>query len=241
MVAGDLRFQKAGRKAVVAIKLDIIESRGDAIPAGHGSRLRSADMSHGGHDDVAEAKRFAYQHDFKLDRSASRQLTGTEKIDAGGADVAGYESDGKLLGHTAGSAKAKREIESGAGVFPMFWMNTHGVGGHADETPRLRRAQERRQAKRRDARRIGERKRSKCSLARFRSWFGRPRFNWSCAFCGAHQALRDGTSLSLATAQQTELPKMTFWNFPVHTRAVWSVKMALEVASVNLWKTAEVS
>jgi trehalose-6-phosphatase len=41
-----------------------------------------------------------------------------------------------------------------------------------------------------------------------------------------------------ATAQQTEL---AFWNFPVHTCAVWSAKMALEVSSVNLWKTSEVS
>jgi hypothetical protein len=41
-----------------------------------------------------------------------------------------------------------------------------------------------------------------------------------------------------ATSQQTEL---AFWNFPVHTCAVWSAKMALEVGSVNLWKTSEVS
>jgi len=34
---------------------------------------------------------------------------------------------------------------------------------------------------------------------------------------------------------------LTFWNFPVHTCALWSAKMALLEASVNLWKTLKVS
>jgi hypothetical protein len=42
-------------------------------------------------------------------------------------------------------------------------------------------------------------------------------------------------------AQQTQLAELTFWNFPVHTCAAWSAKMALVGFNVNLWKTAEVS
>jgi hypothetical protein len=65
-------------------------------------------------------------------------LPGAEKINAGGADVASDEGSGRFLGHSAGSAKAQREIQSGAGVFPMFRMHAHSVRRHSDETPRLR-------------------------------------------------------------------------------------------------------
>jgi hypothetical protein len=81
-------MQKTGRHAVVAVKLDIIEGGGDAMPARHGGGFRSANMSHGCHNDIAEAQGLADEHDFQLDGGASRQQPGAKKIDAGGADVA---------------------------------------------------------------------------------------------------------------------------------------------------------
>lgn len=88
----------------------------------------------------------------------------------------------------------------------MFWMHADGVRWYPDESPRLRGAQRRRQAKRRNARSIRQRLGPRCGWASFRGWFGWPRFEGSYAFRRAHLALRDATSLSLAKAQQTELP-----------------------------------
>ena len=56
MDARDLRFEKTGRYAIVAVKLDIIEGRGDAKPAGHGSGLCTAHMRHRSNDHVALAQ-----------------------------------------------------------------------------------------------------------------------------------------------------------------------------------------
>ena len=191
---------------VVAVKLDIIKGSGDAMPAGHGCGFRAADMGHGGHDDIAETQRFADQDNFEFDRSADWQLSGAEKINAGGTDVASNEGYGRFFWDSAGTAKAQREVQSRAGVFAMFRMDAHGMRGHPGETPRLSWTQERRDAKGRDARWIDERLWSKDRLARFRGWFGWPQFRWSCALRRAHITLRDATSLSLATAQQNELP-----------------------------------
>jgi hypothetical protein len=176
------------------------------MPAGHSSGLCTAHMRHGSNDYVAQAQGLAYQHDLKLDRGANRQLPGAEKKDAGGADVASDEGYRRFFENSASTAKAQREIQSGAGIFPMFWVHAHGMSWHADKAPRLGRAQERRQAKGRNARRIRERLRSPYSFASFRGWFGWPRFKWRYALRRAHLALRDSTTLSLAKAQQTELP-----------------------------------
>ena len=99
--ARDLRFQKAGRDVIVAVKLDIIEGCGDAMPARHSSGLCAAHMRHGSNDNVSEAQGLAYQHDLKLDRGANRQAHGAEEIDAGGAHVASDQSNWKFLGHSA--------------------------------------------------------------------------------------------------------------------------------------------
>jgi hypothetical protein len=122
---------------VVAIKLDIIEGCRDSIPAGHGGGLCAADVSHGGHDDVAEAQRFADQHDFKFDGGANWQLPGAEKINAGGTDVAGNEGYRRLLRDSAGAAKAQGEVQSRTGVFSMFRMHAYSVRRYPDETPRM--------------------------------------------------------------------------------------------------------
>jgi hypothetical protein len=226
---------------VVAVKLDVIEGCGDAVPTGHGSGLRAAHVGHGHHDDVAEAQRFADQDDFKFDRSANGELPGAEKIDAGRADVASDEGYGRFLGHSARTAKAQREVQSGPGVFPMFWMHAHGVRRHPDKSPRLRWAQKGRDAKGRDALQIRQRLRSRHNLARFSSWFGWPRFKWSCALRRAHYRPQTRHFTVAGSSPTNCTAELTFWNFPVHTCGVWSAKMALEEVSVNLWKTPEVS
>jgi len=73
------------RNAVIAVKLDIIEGCGDAMPARHSGGFRSANARHCGSDNVAEAQGLADQNDFKLDGGANCQLPGTKKIDSRGA------------------------------------------------------------------------------------------------------------------------------------------------------------
>jgi hypothetical protein len=84
----------------------------------------------------------------------------------------------------------------------MFRVNTDGMRWNTNEASRLGGAKERRKAQRgRWARnRLWPYRR----VANWRPGFGWPRFEWSYALCGAHLALRDDTSLSLATARQTK-------------------------------------
>src|SRR5260370_14937572 len=201
--ARELWFQITGRDAVVAVKLDFIEGRGDAIPAGHGSGFCSAHARHRCHDDVAEAQGFADQHDFQLDRDADCQLPGAQKIDASGADVASDKRYGKFLGESACTAKTQREVQSGTGVFTLLWMHAHGVRRHPDKAPRLRRTQKRRQAQHREARHNWHQLRSGSGSASLFDRIVWPRFKWNYALRRPHQALRDATALSLASAQQT--------------------------------------
>src|SRR5260370_42555159 len=67
MSARDLRLEKTRRNAVVAVKLDIIECRSDAIPARDRSGLGAAHMRHGSHDHVPAAPGPANQNNLKLD------------------------------------------------------------------------------------------------------------------------------------------------------------------------------
>jgi len=127
---------------VIAVKLDVIKGGRDAMPAGHSRGFGAAYMSHGSHDYVAEPERFADQNNFKLDGSSDRQLPGAEKIDSRGANVTSDEGDGRFFSHSGSTAKTQGEVQSGAGVFPMFWMDADGMRGYADETPRLSGTQE---------------------------------------------------------------------------------------------------
>src|SRR5260370_10106848 len=74
MSARDLRLEKTRRNAVVAVKLDIIECRGDAIPARHRTGLDAAHMRDGSNNHLPEAPGLAYHHNLKLVRSANCQL-----------------------------------------------------------------------------------------------------------------------------------------------------------------------
>jgi hypothetical protein len=136
----DLWFQITGRNAVVAIKLDIVEGCRDAMPGRHSGGLCSAYTRHGDSDNVAKAQGLADQNDFKLDQDANGKLPGAKKIDSSGADVASDKRYRKFLGHSAGTAKAHREVQAGTGIFALLGMHTYGVRWDAHKTPGLLRA-----------------------------------------------------------------------------------------------------
>jgi hypothetical protein len=172
----DLWSQITGRNAVVAVKLNIVEGCGDAMPARHSGGFCSADARQCDSDNVAEAQRLADQNDFKLDGLAKRKLLGTKKIDSGGTDVAGDKRYRKFLGHSTSTAKTQREIQAGTRVFALLRVHAHGMRWYTNKTPRLGRAHKRRQAQRREARRIWNQLWPSCG---FRGSFGRfvrPRF-----------------------------------------------------------------
>ena len=95
---------------VVAVKLNIIEGCGDAIPAGHGCGFCPADIRHRYNDDVSESQGFADQHNLKLNRHANSEVLGAQKIDSCRADIASDQGYRRFLGHSAGAAKAQREF-----------------------------------------------------------------------------------------------------------------------------------
>ncbi len=163
---------------VVAVKLDVIKGGGNTIPTGHGSRFGAAHMRHSGHDHIAESERFADQNNFEFDRSADRQLPGAEKINPCGADVASNESYGRFFRDPARTTKTQWEVQSGAGVFPLFRMDADGMRGNTHEAPRLSGSQKRSYAKCRNAREIRQRKGTRHRLARFRGRFGWPQLRW---------------------------------------------------------------
>ena len=153
---GGLRFQKTGGKAIIAIKLNVIESGGDAVPAGHSGSFGAADMSARHHDDVAETQWLVNQHDFEFERSASRQMPGAKKINSGRTDIASDKSDGKFFRNSLSGTETQRKIQSRAGIFAMLGVNAHGVRRDTDEAARLRRSEERGDAQRGDTRGIGQ-------------------------------------------------------------------------------------
>src|SRR6266436_4407186 len=83
MDALDLRFEKTGRNVIVAVKLDIIEGCGDAMPAGHSSGLRTADMRQGSNDYVSEAQLFIDDQPMKT--TSSRRAFSTPTLEPGQA------------------------------------------------------------------------------------------------------------------------------------------------------------
>jgi hypothetical protein len=198
----ELRFQKAGRKAVVAVKLNVIEGRGDTVPAGHSGGFGAAHMRARHHDDAAEAQRLVDQYDFKFERSADGEMSGAEKIDAGRTDVASNESDGKFLWDSRCSAEAQGKIQSSTGIFAMFWMDAYGVSRHADEAARLRGAKERGNTKRRDTRISWQWLHYSYAFTSFRGRLFWPQFNFSCAIRCAHHTLRDGNAQMFAKTEQ---------------------------------------
>ena len=141
-----LKFQKAGRKAVVAIKLNVVEVHSDAEPAWHRGRLCAANARHGEHDDISQAQGFTHEDHFEFNWSSDHQGLRRKEVNAGRTDVPSHEGDGMLLRHATDTAEPERQLESGAGIFPVLRMCTHGMRWDANEAARLRGTQERRQA-----------------------------------------------------------------------------------------------
>jgi len=141
-----LEFLKTGRQAVVAIKLNVVEGRGDAEPAWHGGRLCAANARPRDQDDISQAQGFTDEDHFKFNRSSDDQGLRSKEVNAGRTDVPSHEGDGMLLRHATDTAETERQLESGAGILPLLGMCTHGMRWDANETARLRGTQERRQA-----------------------------------------------------------------------------------------------
>jgi len=144
--AKGLKFLKAGREAVVAIKFNFVEGRGDAEPTGHGGRLDTANARPSDHDHIPQAQGFTDEDDFELNGSTSGELLWRKEENAGRADVPGHKSDGIRLRHAIHAAETQRQAESGAGIFPLLRMCAHGMRWDANETARLRRAEKRSQS-----------------------------------------------------------------------------------------------
>ena len=141
-----LKFQKAGRKAVIAIKLNVVESRSDAEPAWNGGRLCAANARHRNQDDISQAQGFTDEDDFKFHRSSDGQGLRRKEVNAGRADVPSHEGDGMFLRHAIDAAEPEGQLEGGAGIFPVLRMRPHDMRWDANEAARLRGTQERRQA-----------------------------------------------------------------------------------------------
>src|SRR5882724_4316017 len=122
-----LEFLKTGRQAVVAIKFNVIEGRSDAEPTRHGGRLDTANARPGDHDHVPQAHGFTDEDDFELNGSTSGELLWRKEENAGRADVPRHKGDGICLRHTIHAAETQRQAKSGAGIFPLLRMCTHGM------------------------------------------------------------------------------------------------------------------
>jgi len=122
-----------GGDLIVAIEFQIVERSGDAKPARHGSGFDADDASFAGDDHVATAHGTTDQNDFEFDGGSDSELPRAEEKDAGGADVAGDQSDRKIFGAAGYSAKAKRESERGSGIFALLVEDADGVSGDASK------------------------------------------------------------------------------------------------------------
>lgn len=140
-----LKFQKTGRQAVVAIKLNVVEGRSDAEPAWHGGGLCTANTRHRDQDDISQAQGFTDEDHFKFNRSSGGQGLRRKEVNAGRADVPSHEGDGMFLRHATDTAEPEGQLEGGAGIFPLLRMRTHGMRWDANETARLRGTEKRRQ------------------------------------------------------------------------------------------------
>jgi len=106
------------------------------VPAGGGGGFATLDVGAGGQDHIALAHGLADQDDFNFDGGSDGQRAGAEKVDAGGADVASNQGDGKIFGDFVDAAQAQGKFQGGARVFAMLGMDADGVSGHASETAR---------------------------------------------------------------------------------------------------------
>jgi hypothetical protein len=119
--------------AVVAIEGYIFEKGGDAVPARSCGGFEALYAGGGGNDDIAAAHRAADKNDFDFNLRSSRQLLWAEEEDAAGADVSGNQGDRILFLDVVDAAKAERQAQGGAGIFPVFRVNADGMRRNPDE------------------------------------------------------------------------------------------------------------
>jgi len=134
--ACELRLQEAVRNAVVAVKLHVVEGGGDPIPARHAGRLEALDVRACGENNVAAAHGTADQNDLEFHGCAGGELLGAEKVNSGGADVAGHKGNWEFFGDAIHAAQLERELEGCAGILALLGVNAYGMRRDAGETPR---------------------------------------------------------------------------------------------------------
>src|SRR5712664_612004 len=141
----DSGLEETGGDAIVAIELHVDEGGGDSVPSRRGGGFAALHVSSGGEDNVAVAHRLANENDFYLERGADGERFGAKEVDAGGADVAGNQSDGKFFGDIVDATQSQGKLKGGARVFAVLRMNADGVSGDACEAAGLTLYCERRQ------------------------------------------------------------------------------------------------
>ena len=128
----------AQRDDVVAAQRKVVESGGVTAPAGHIHVLGAHDVGCGAHLNSALTERALDERDFQFDGGAGLKITGSEEIDAAGADVAGYQRDRNRLEMVADAREAQRQRERCARIIATFARNTDGVRGNTRKTLRPR-------------------------------------------------------------------------------------------------------
>jgi hypothetical protein len=128
--------EESGGNEIVAVEGDVVEIRRDAVPAGHGCRMNAAHMGVAGHDHVALAQGAAHQDNLQLNRGVYGEWLRAQEIDAGGANIASDQGDGKVFNDPADTLKLQRQLEAGSWIFTMLGVDPDGVRGHANKTPR---------------------------------------------------------------------------------------------------------
>ena len=123
-----------GWDRVVAIEFEVVERCGDAKPAGHGGGLDACDAGIADDDYVAATHGTADEYDFEFDGSLQIELARAKEKYAGGTDVAGDQSDGKIFVAAIDGAESQGKAEGGSGIFALFGKNADSVSGHACET-----------------------------------------------------------------------------------------------------------
>src|SRR6202521_1467089 len=153
-------FEEASGDTIVAVELHVIEEGGDSVPTGSGGGFGALHVSAGGEHDVAVTHGLADENDFELEQSSHGERPGAEEVDAGRADVPGNQSDWKFLGDGVNAAQAQRELEGGARICAVLWVNANSVCGYAGEAPGMGVRRERGQMYRRKRRGVGTHLRS---------------------------------------------------------------------------------
>src|SRR5580698_6356018 len=126
----------AQRDNVVAAQREVIEGGGVTAPAGHIDFLGTHDVGCGAHLNSALAQRPLDERNFQFNGRAGLEITRSEEIDAAGANVAGYQSDGNGLKMIADAREAERQRERSARIVAPFARDADSVRGNTRKSLR---------------------------------------------------------------------------------------------------------